>query len=90
MSAMQLVDTDRTTNEADELNAARPPAFNIATASHALLPVASMVSDENFSSGMRVKSPTIRTLGKAVAPFSPESGNFSTVPAGHWVCSQCV
>ncbi len=48
------------------------------------------VSEENFKSGMPVRSPTIRTPGTAVEPSSRASGSFSTVPAGHIVCNQCV
>ena len=48
------------------------------------------VSEENFSSGIPVRSPTIRTPGWAVTPSGPETGSFSTVPAGHCVCSHFV
>jgi hypothetical protein len=45
------------------------------------------LSEENLSSGMPVRSPTMRTPGTTVAPPSPDSGSRSTVPAGHCVCS---
>ena len=46
------------------------------------------VSAENFSSGTPVRSPTTRTPGTRVVPSSLTCGSFSTVPAGHPVCSQ--
>ena len=45
-------------------------------------------SEANFSSGIPVRSPVIRTPGIAVVPSSRTSGSFSTVPAGHRVWSQ--
>ncbi len=48
------------------------------------------VSEENFRSGIPVRSPTMRTPGTAVVPSSRTSGSRSTVPAGHRVCSQRV
>src|SRR5436190_19880811 len=48
------------------------------------------VCEENLSRGMPVRSPTIRTPGRFETPPSPETGNFSTTPAGHLVCSQLV
>ena len=48
------------------------------------------VSDENFNSGIPVKSPTMYRPDTAVDPSSFISGNFSTVPDGQRVCNQCV
>ena len=45
-------------------------------------------SDENFSSGMPVRSPTMYSPGTFVEKSSLTRGSFSTVPAGHIVCSQ--
>src|ERR1700676_1483304 len=45
------------------------------------------VSEENFSSGIPERSPAIRAPGRLVIPFSPVTGNFSTVPAGQRGCS---
>ncbi len=42
-------------------------------------------SEENLSSGMPVRSPTMRTPGTAVVPSSRISGSGSTVPAGQRV-----
>jgi hypothetical protein len=48
------------------------------------------VSEENFRSGIPVRSPVMRTPGTAVVPSSRTSGRLSTVPAGQRVCSQRV
>ena len=64
----------------------RAKSGSVRNARTALAPV----SEENFSSGMPVRSPTILTPGTAVVPSSRTSGSFSTVPAGHRVWSQCV
>ena len=53
MCALQLVDAGRARDEADELNAARPLAFDIATVSHGLLPVARKRSSKRTSACAR-------------------------------------
>src|SRR6185312_12709902 len=65
------------------------PFFACTSASRAIACTArAPVSAENLRSGTPVRSPTTRTPGTRVVPSSLTSGSFSTVPAGHPVCSQ--